>query len=387
MSKEQADYFADALTRWDGCRIEHDSTIERRYTSIIQQNKDVVAAVLAINGFGTIQSGKHLLTYKERIDRTISGRSNFVEREALVSCVEVPSGYILIRQNGYTSIVGNCAGVLSAAQCGAIFQRPGRNGSSHYGIGVDGEIAWYVDEDCVAWTNSNWPSNQCSVTIENSNCETGGDWPVSDATLNSCIKLVADIAKRNGLGHLVPGQNLTWHSMFAATTCPGDYLRDRMQYIADEANKINEGPTPPTPPTPTPGIQVGDKVVLKTWVDYNGTPLRQTRDFYFVSEINGDRAVLRADSMDGTVYCAANVNKLEKVGGDAPAPAPEPSGEIKVGDKVLPIKGVYYNGTPLKQTRDFYYVSEINGNRAVLRADDMDGVVYAAVNTYNLRRV
>lgn len=293
------------------------------------------------------------------------------------------------RTNITAITIHHMAGVLSAEQCGGIFQRPGRNGSSHYGIGVDGEIAWYVDEDCVAWTNSNWPSNQCSVTIENSNCDTGGEWPVSDATLNSCIKLVADIAKRNGLGHLVPGQNLTWHSMFASTSCPGDYLRDRIQYIADEANKINEGqPVPPTPPTPTPSeIKVGDEVTLKSWVDYNGTPLRQTRDYYYVSEINGDRAVLRADSMDGTVYCAANVNNLVKVG-EAPAPEPTPEPQkISVGDKVLPINWVDYNGTPLRQTRDFYYVMQINGDRAVLTADSVDGTVYAAVNTNNLRRV
>ena len=36
---------------------------------------------------------------------------------------------------------------------------------------------------------------------------------------------------------LVPGQNLTWHSMYANTTCPGDYLRSKMQYIADKANE------------------------------------------------------------------------------------------------------------------------------------------------------
>ena len=113
------------------------------------------------------------------------------------------------RTNITAVTVHHMAGVLSAAQCGGIFQRPGRNGSSHYGIGVNGEIAWYVDENCVAWTNSNWPSNQCSVTIETSNSSTGGDWPVSDASYKSLIKLVADIAKRNGLGKLVPGENLT----------------------------------------------------------------------------------------------------------------------------------------------------------------------------------
>lgn len=294
------------------------------------------------------------------------------------------------RKNITAITIHHMAGVNSAKGCGAIFQQPGRNGSSHYGIGVNGEIAWYVDENCVAWTNSNWPSNQCSVTIENSNSSLGGEWPVSDATLSSCIKLVADIAKRNGLGTLVPGENLTWHSMFAATSCPGDYLRARMQYIADEANKINgQDPAPePTPtPTPTPaGIKVGDKVVLKNWVDYNGTPLRRTRDFYYVSEINGDRAVLRADSMDGVVYCAANVNNLEKVGGSSPAPAPAPAA-IRVGDTVTLKDWVDYNGTPLRKTRDYYFVMQLNGDRAVLTADSMSGPVYCAANVNNLRRV
>lgn len=284
--------------------------------------------------------------------------------------------------------VHHMAGILSARDCGGIFQRPGRNGSAHYGIGVNGEIAWYVDENCVAWTNSNWPSNQRAVTIETSNCEVGGDWKVSDASLNSLIKLVADIAKRNGLGTLVTGKNLTWHSMYASTSCPGDYLRSKMQYIADEANKINN-PTPAPTPTPTPSsdIKVGDKVTLKNWVDYNGTPLMKTRDFYYVSEINGDRAVLRADSMDGAVYCAAFVTNLKKVG-DAPAPAPTPKPKpIQVGDKVTLKNWVDYNGTPLMKTRDFYYVMQLNGDRAVLTADSMDGVVYAAVNVNNLKRM
>lgn len=286
--------------------------------------------------------------------------------------------------------IHHMGGVLSAASCGAIFQRPGRNGSSHYGIGVNGEIAWYVDENCVAWTNSNWPSNQRSVTIENSNSSTGGDWPVSDATLNSCIKLVADIAKRNGLGKLVPGENLTWHSMFANTDCPGPYLKSKIQYIADEANKINgQGPAPAPTPTPTPstGFKVGDKVTLKSWVDYNGTPLRKTRDYYFISQINGDRAVLTADSIDGVVYCAANTNNLTKVGGSTPAPAPAPSTGIKVGDKVTLTNWVDYNGTPLMKTRDYYYVMQLNGDRAVLTADSINGTVYAAVNVKNLKKV
>ena len=137
--------------------------------------------------------------------------------------------------------IHHMAGRLTAKQCGAIFQRPGREGSSHYGIGYDGKIALYVDESNTAWTNSNWDSNCKSVTIETS--DDNSSWYVNDTTLNSLIKLVADIAKRNNLGKLVKGKNLTWHSLVAdkgrETTCPGDYLRSKIQYIADEANKIN----------------------------------------------------------------------------------------------------------------------------------------------------
>lgn len=285
--------------------------------------------------------------------------------------------------------VHHMAGVLSAKQCGEIFQRPGRNGSSHYGIGVNGEIANYVDESNIAWTDSNWASNCRSVTIENSNSSAGGDWPVSDVTLKSLIRLVADIAKRNGMGTLVVGQNLTWHSMYAQTACPGDYLRSKMQYIADEANKINNSkPTPAPAPKPTPapsGFSRGDKVVPKSYVDYYGTRLLKTRDFYYINSISGNRAVLSADSANGPIYCAMNTNNLSKIGGSAPAPAP--STGIKVGDKVTLTNWVDYSGTRLRQTRSFYYVSEISGKRAVLRADSMNGGVYAAVNINNLRKV
>ena len=133
--------------------------------------------------------------------------------------------------------IHHMAGRLTAEQCGRIFQAKGRYGSSHYGVGYDGSIANYVDEENTAWTNSNWDSNCKSITIEIS--DNDNSWYVNDTTLNDVIKLVADIAKRRGLGTLVPGKNLTWHSMFTNTTCPGDYLRSKMQYIADEANKIN----------------------------------------------------------------------------------------------------------------------------------------------------
>lgn len=150
------------------------------------------------------------------------------------------SNYTSGRQRPIRCItIHHMAGNLSIEQCGALWQNPSRNGSSHYGIGSDGRIGCYVDEVNTAWTNSNWNSNCESITIETANDQIGGDWHVSDYALNSLIRLVADIARRHGLGKLVKGQNLTWHSMFTATTCPGPYLMSKLDYIINEANKIN----------------------------------------------------------------------------------------------------------------------------------------------------
>lgn len=135
--------------------------------------------------------------------------------------------------------IHHTAGVMSIEGLGSLWQTPGRNGSSNYGIGNDGRIGCYVDECDTAWCNSNWASNCRSISIETSNDSIGGDWHVGDIALNSLIRLVADCAKRNGMGQLVKGRNLTWHQMYTATACPGPYLLSKIDYIIDEANKIN----------------------------------------------------------------------------------------------------------------------------------------------------
>lgn len=139
--------------------------------------------------------------------------------------------------------IHHMAGVLSATECGKLFQDENRKASSHYGIGKDGEIGQYVDESNTAYTNGNFDSNQRSVTIETSNSQVGGSYPISDKVLKVLINLIADIAKRNNLGTLVKRKNLTWHKMYTATACPGEYLLSKMDYIVEEANKINNKQT------------------------------------------------------------------------------------------------------------------------------------------------
>jgi hypothetical protein len=276
-----------------------------------------------------------------------------------------PSNFTAGRPQGAPDhiTVHHMAGILSAAQCGAVFQRPGRGGSAHYGIGNGGEIANYVDEKDTAWSDSNWNSNCKTISIETANSENGGEWPVGEAAFESLVKLVADIAKRNGLGHLVPGVNLCWHSMYAQTTCPGNHLRGRMHELAERANAINEAAPAPAPQPNKSNETIADEVIRGDWG-------------------NGEdrKARLKAAGYDYAAVQAIVNQKLAPQPAPAPAPAPEP---FKVGDTVVPTRLVDYNGTPLVQYDQAYTIAELNGNRAVLTAR---GAVWAAMRTEDIRR-
>lgn len=132
--------------------------------------------------------------------------------------------------------IHHMAGVLTAKQCGSIFQDENRKASANYGIGKNAEIGLYVDEEDTSYADANLESNRTSVTIECSNSKLNGDWKVSDKVLEKLIELIVDIFKRNGITKAIKGETITWHSMYSATTCPGDYLRSKMDYICEEVN-------------------------------------------------------------------------------------------------------------------------------------------------------
>ncbi|MBR3837478.1 MAG: N-acetylmuramoyl-L-alanine amidase [Clostridia bacterium] len=133
--------------------------------------------------------------------------------------------------------IHHMAAKWTARRCGESYQAPRRKASGHYGIGFEGEMAQYVSEDDTAWTNDLWESNCRAVTIECANSETGGDWQISEKTMDSLVLLIADIAVRNGLYPLVKGENLTWHQMYSPTACPGSFLISKMDEITERVNR------------------------------------------------------------------------------------------------------------------------------------------------------
>ncbi len=134
--------------------------------------------------------------------------------------------------------------------------------SAHYGINHNGEIRQYITEDYGTWNCGDWDGNMTSVAIEHENTSREPNWDIAQATIDASAKLCADIAKRNNLGELVPYKNLFPHDHFSSTQCPGQ-LKAKLQYIADQANKINSGQAPdenvPDNPIPEPEQPDPDK--------------------------------------------------------------------------------------------------------------------------------
>lgn len=137
-------------------------------------------------------------------------------------------------------IIHHMAGNLNAKQCYNVWKT--RQGSAHYCIDSKGNIGQTVDEKHRAWSvaNSYWDGK--AVTIECANSTGSPNWKISDATMKSLIKLVADICKRNGIKKCTYTGNtegtLLMHRWFMSTACPGPYLMKKFSYIAKEVNKI-----------------------------------------------------------------------------------------------------------------------------------------------------
>jgi len=189
------------------------------------------------------------------------------------------------------------AGILTAERCGELFQNPKRIASSNYGIGNDGTILCYVDEDNRAYTSANKANDCQAITIEVSNCERGGQWKISDAAWNSLVNLCVDICKRHKFKleyDGTPKGSLTRHNMFAATACPGPYLQSKFEELARVVNAQLE--EKPAPSKPTSGYLVKVTVPVLNIREKAGTDSKivgQIRDqgiYTIVEESNGKGA-------------------------------------------------------------------------------------------------
>lgn len=150
-------------------------------------------------------------------------------------------------------VVGQC----SVETLGAIFAPATRQASCNYGIGADGRVGLYVDENKRSWCTSSNANDQRAVTIECAS-DTVTPYAFNDAVYATLINLCVDICQRNAKTKLLwlkdkdttlsytPKSNemvLTVHRWFAKKACPGDWMFARMGNLADEVTKQLGGVT------------------------------------------------------------------------------------------------------------------------------------------------
>lgn len=150
------------------------------------------------------------------------------------------------RTHKIDSVAIHCVvGQLSVEALGEIFQT--KRASANYGIGSDGRVGQYVDEADRSWCTSSAEVDNRAITIE---CASDAKDPyaINAEVWRSLIVLLVDICRRNDIpalkwswskadrvGH-VNGVNMYAHRDYAAKACPGDYIYNREQMIADEVN-------------------------------------------------------------------------------------------------------------------------------------------------------
>ncbi len=197
--------------------------------------------------------------------------SNFTN-SPLVKYTKLSPNHSGLRKQPIDTITIHCVvGHCSLETLGNIFAPVSRQASSNYGVDDNGNVGMYCEEKNRSWCTSSSANDQRAVTIEVAS-DTKHPYAITDGALQGTIRLCADICRRNGIPKLIwkndksligkpDQQNMTVHRWFDAKACPGDYIFNKLGYIADEVNKLLNVDQPVQTDYPKPKSITGDKVI------------------------------------------------------------------------------------------------------------------------------
>ena len=153
----------------------------------------------------------------------------------------------------------------------------------------------------------------------------------------------------------------------------------------ENPNYPHDKPVPPTP-TPTLKYKEGDKVIINGQLygdSYGGKPGKVVKNKHTTITRTNQGAPYPYNTTGDLGWMSEDSIKL-----DTPSPEPPKPETFKVGDKVVPLTLVDYNGTHLIQYDPYYYITELKGNRAVLSAlRGSKYYIWAAMNTNNIKKI
>lgn len=287
----------------------------------------------------------------------------------LVSYTKLSPNHSGKRTHSIDRISPHCVvGQLSAeAICGCF--PAGREASCNYGIGTDGRVSLCVEEKNRSWCTSSNANDQRAVTIECASDKTH-PYAMNNAVYASLIDLCTDICKRNGKKKLLwlgdKNKTLTYkpkademiitvHRWFAAKSCPGDWLYNRLGDLAEKVTSRLSGAAPqPSPSGTLYRVQTGayknkanaDSQLAKVKAAGFDTYMVKVGDLYKI-QVGAFSKKPNADNMAAKLKAAGFDTYITTEKGEAVAASPAKKSVEEIAREV--IAGKWGNGEERKK--------------------------------------
>ena len=104
--------------------------------------------------------------------------------------------------------------------------------SSHYIVGLNGEVIRCIPDDEVAFHSGSYSENRKSIGIEN--CHPNVDGKFNEQTYNALVELCAGLCKKYNIGI----NNVKTHNMITGKNCPKYYVehKDAWEQLKQDIN-------------------------------------------------------------------------------------------------------------------------------------------------------
>lgn len=341
MSPTQFSYFIYKVTSHEN------GTWRRTYQSDSILNINVVQALCAINDRGSYYDAKENILYVSEPYRNIErAHATNVDSGIDVTCITVPSGAFLMRQNGYTTITGNCPGPY-------IFSR-----------------AQQICDDVNAQLNPTptpTPEPTPTVTIK-----TGDLVKISSGAVyyGTTSKIPSWVTDQRWYVTSVSGSRVVLGKSESGISDINSAVDAKYLTVIENASAPIENTFKPY----TKSLTKGTTVYTITNNVPRATGSIQTTGVYTITNETVISNVKYGYLKSGAGWVNLGQNKTSAV-----------DTTIRVGDYVKVLNPVTYDGKSFKVYASRYKVLEVKGDRIVISSDGKN--VTAAVNAKNLRKV